>query len=623
MKINNLELKNFRNHERSFLLFDRVNFIFGKNNQGKSTVKLGLEYALTGKNEYVTNAASAKEQIRCGTPEAFVEAELEEMGTIKRTITPKGTDVELNSNKLPDREVLKEIEDIYGISYEPLNCIINGSKFLSMKPNEQKDFLFKLMGINFTASQIVSFMANPTNEAKKKVEDSLTKAPVSIEDLDNLYKDFYASRKVAKKELENVKAKTTALGPVPDDSGVDIGKINVEKAKVEKKREDVLGKIAVINERKRQKDRLEKEIQRIKDELEKVTSQIDKSVNVADAEETIFCYVTDINRHQQEKEKSSVALNVLKRQTESLKNMLGKLNTPICPLSDKLVCKTDKTVLTNDLELQIRKNEKEIKSHETNVEEHTKNINELNTKKDHLERQVGLYVKMDDLNERLKEVSAQHTGIVVQDKLALEAENEELQKKLADLNAAVEAHKKWIDAKKIQDELSREFTKAADEVALYEYLVEEFSPKGVKSRILQKVIQPVQDHCNKTFETLTNGEYKLEFDFSKGFDIIVTNPNGTVPVRNLSNSDKLRIGIVFQDAISTVTNAKLMFIDNAEILDEDNLKLLVELIKKIQDRYDSIFVIATYEDQNKCKKVGSSASNSKVFYVQEGKVTEL
>jgi DNA repair exonuclease SbcCD ATPase subunit len=280
-------------------------------------------------------------------------------------------------------------------------------------------------------------------------------------------------------------------------------------------------------------------------------------------------------------------------------------------------------VLTNDLQLQISQNEQEIKNLETAVADHSKCINELNVKKEHLEKQVALYAKLDELNEKHKKVSTQLSSIVVEDKQALEILKNNLQLKLRDLDELIETHKKWVNAKNSETELSIEFSKASNEVALYEYLVEEFSPKGVKSRILQKVIQPVQDHCNKTFETLTNGEYKLEFDFSKGFDIIVTNPNGTVPVRNLSNSEKLRIGIVFQDAISTVTNAKLMFIDNAEILDEDNLKLLVELIKKIQDRYDSIFVIATYEDQNKCKKVGSSASNSKVFYVQEGKVTEL
>ena len=623
MKICNLELRNFRNHEKSFLVFDRVNFIFGKNNQGKSTIKLGLEYALTGENEYVPNPASAKSQIRSGATEAFVEAEVEEMGTIKRTITPKGTAVELNSNKLPDRELLKEIEDIYNISYEPLNCIINSSKFLSMKADEQKDFLFRLMGMKLDAAQIIDFMNNPSDEAKKAVENGIKKTPVTIEDLDGLYKDFYASRKAAKKGLENVKAKMTALGTVPASSGVDINKVNAEKDEVQKKREEILGKIALIDERKKQKDKLEKEVLGIEDELDKVTAQLDKSVNVADAEETIFGYVTELNKRQQEKEKSSVALNVLKKQTESMRNMLGKLNTTICPLSDKLICKTDKTVLTNDLQLQISQNEQEIKNLETAVADHSKCINELNVKKEHLEKQVALYAKLDELNEKHKKVSTQLSSIVVEDKQALEILKNNLQLKLRDLDELIETHKKWVNAKNSETELSIEFSKASNEVALYEYLVEEFSPKGVKSRILQKVIQPVQDHCNKTFETLTNGEYKLEFDFSKGFDIIVTNPNGTVPVRNLSNSEKLRIGIVFQDAISTVTNAKLMFIDNAEILDEDNLKLLVELIKKIQDRYDSIFVIATYEDQNKCKKVGSSASNSKVFYVQEGKVTEL
>ena len=40
MKIQSLELKNFRNHADTFLIFDKVNYITGSNNSGKSTIKM-------------------------------------------------------------------------------------------------------------------------------------------------------------------------------------------------------------------------------------------------------------------------------------------------------------------------------------------------------------------------------------------------------------------------------------------------------------------------------------------------------------------------------------------------------------------------------------------------------
>jgi len=50
MKINDLKLKDFRCHRDIMLKLDRVNVIIGRNGAGKTSIKDGIEYALTGLN---------------------------------------------------------------------------------------------------------------------------------------------------------------------------------------------------------------------------------------------------------------------------------------------------------------------------------------------------------------------------------------------------------------------------------------------------------------------------------------------------------------------------------------------------------------------------------------------
>lgn len=622
MKIGNLELKNFRNHASTFMVFDKLNFIFGRNNAGKSTIKQALEYALTGENEYIPGGKNAKEQIRFGEDSAFVEAEIEELGTLKRIIKVKGNEVELNSNRIPDKEVLKEIEDVFGVDYDTLSCVINSSKFINMSPNDQKDFLFRLSGAKLDPDKVLDFMKNPSDKAKEVVKERLSQSSISIETFDNLYKEFYATRKQVKKNRDALKAKREALGTVPDTSGVDIAGVNQKLNELTNEREKLLSQIAVAEEQKKQKGRLNDELAKINDRIAQIEKEIDPNCQVAEAEETIFGYVSEINEAQKEKEKHLVAQNVLESQTQSLKGILGKLDTDVCPLSDKLVCKTDKSVLTNDLKKQIAANEKEIAVHQKAVLECTQKITDLTQKKEHLEKQVQLNVELDTLKERQKTIVDQVAAIVIPDTQALINRKAEIEEYIKNLQDDINTHNNWVNNKKQADELDKELKEAEAEVELYEYLVEEFSPKGLKSRILQKIILPIENYCNQILAKLTDG-YTLGFMFDDGFDIIVKNINGVIKLNSLSTSEKLRVGIVFQDAINQLTGARLLFIDDAEILDEENMKLLLELIGQIQDNYDSIFVIATADDKSYCKNIVQGLPNTKVFFVEDGNVQEL
>ena len=620
MKIRCLELKNFRNHENTFMDFNKVNFIIGSNNSGKSSIKGGLQYAITGENEWAPNGRFAKNLIRYGEKEASAEVEIEGLGLVKRTIRNNGSVVELNNNKLPNRELEKEIYTDLELTNDVINCVIESSRFLRMSPSEQKDFLFRLTNAVLTPEQIVNFMSEPSEEAKKIVLDKIKKR-VLIEDLDKLYKYFFEERRFKKRELKNLQTKLeTIMEKVADESDVDIVLTTKQLEEQVSKRDLLLKRIAVISERENHKNRLIRILEDIERQIKKIEDRLDKSIDVSKAEETLFSLVTEVNNLELEMERYKTTYNTLNVQTKSLKSMLPKLLTTQCPLSEKITCRTDKSPLIEEMQKQIEENEKVMNDSKKQYRKLKKELDNITNKRKEIELQLKLAADLEDLSDRKNNIIKELEGIKIEDKSSLEAEFSKCELEIKKLEEDIKKHNEWVRARDVYEKLRKDFVKTRNEVKLYEYLVEEFSPKGVKQRILKKIIGPIQKYCNETLSTLTEGEYRIEFSFEDQFDIMIQNTTGKVSYRLLSSSEKLRIGVVIQDAINSLTNARLLIVDDVEMLDGNNFELFMEFIEEIEDRYDTIMVIATGD---KYLMYAIKEKGYKVFKVKDGVVQEI
>ena len=287
MKIQCLELINFRNHTNNFLVFDKVNYIVGKNNSGKSTIKGALQYAITGENEWAPSGRQTKNLIKHGEEVAAVEIEIEGLGLIKRTIRNSGSLLEVNNNKLPNRELEKELYDYFKLTNDTINCVMMSSKFLNMKPAEQKDFLFRLTNATLTPKQIIEFMDSPSEKAKEEILKRF-KGRVTIDELDRIYKKFFDDRRLKKKERDRLANQLEAVSEVPEDSGVDVALTTKKLKEQVKKRDELLRKVAVIDERIRQKERLEKSLEHLDQKIKKLDERLDKSIVVSEAEEILL-----------------------------------------------------------------------------------------------------------------------------------------------------------------------------------------------------------------------------------------------------------------------------------------------------------------------------------------------
>ncbi|MDD4804687.1 MAG: hypothetical protein PHN69_06010 [Candidatus Pacebacteria bacterium] len=618
MKVNNLKVKSFRNYQMAILPFAHINFVLGLNNSGKSSIKGALQYALTGTNEW-TGSRNMRKLIRFGETKAIIETDIEDIGVVRRTIG-KQNQIHINRNIIIDRELEKIFIEQYGFDYNAIRCALDSAEFLDMNSNDQKDFIFRLTGAVLDTQQIISFMDNPSQTAKDEVISLLeNEKKVTTEVLDSLYKEVFSLRKIAKKERDSLGIKLKNI--TVKDCNVDIKKLEEKTEIIDQRRDSLLKKIAVINEKTNQRKALKTYLEKTFAKIEQLKKQLDTKIDLANAEKTISEMTAEISLWENDIEKNKKIANTIFGQNESLKSILAKLNTTKCPLSDKIVCGTDKSSLIKDLQEHIANNNEQINNITKIVKKLTEKLNARKLEKEKIEAQLKIVSDLKAYQEQEKQYKENLKNIgKVEDEKALKTEFETCETQKRELSKRKLRYREWEQKRKEKEDFQKKLTEQENKVNMYEYLAKEFSSKGVKSRILKKIVDPIEHHCNERLAILTEGKYKIRFDFSNNFDIIVENEElERTPLNSLSASEKFRIGVVFQDTINNLTNVRILFVDSIDILDDKNMELFYILIDKIKDSYDTIFIASTEERDNVCNHK-SKFEDSKVYFIENGKV---
>lgn len=89
MRINKLSIENFRNHKKTELNLDRINFFVGGNNAGKTSILAAIEWGLTGRCMWTDRAGrGAADLVRQGEKHAIVAMEVAGLGAVVRSLPP-------------------------------------------------------------------------------------------------------------------------------------------------------------------------------------------------------------------------------------------------------------------------------------------------------------------------------------------------------------------------------------------------------------------------------------------------------------------------------------------------------------------------------------------------------
>ena len=709
MRLKKLSLINWRSLSEAKMPLSNVNFIFGKNNEGKSSIIYGAEYALINRTPVSNDLISLQKE---GTKESGVFVDIDGVGSISRYRKTASQINRLNEISVPDKDIVSTLQNSFGLDYDTIAIMFDSSKFTMMNKKDQKAFLLRLTGIALNAEKVIEYMDNPTDEAKDIVKREVGDRTLTIDDLESVYNSFYAKRRVVNKDLKDIKSTLKVQQEsLPKDKPRELSYIKADLEKVVNALKEIEKTIVIYNERVAQKTKIETSIKKGMENIDIVKAKIDdkiphtkEDIDKIDKENEVLLKekseldkqngvlsstitntlraitsitpnvtvdnimsddsiaigedITSLNANTtlllNEKSANAQELGGLEANIKSAKAMIEKLSTTQCPLSAAIECNYDKKPMLKEIndnidawtkkvttikkrneeidDIVIKNNKIIIKTTKSNLVDVEKKIKELSTKietnnqnKKVIENQIkciewldNAMVGIDNCKKELNELEVPKIeGLMekkkeYEDKQAMFVEEQKLAEKYAKDVATIK-------------ETKNKCTTLDNNAKLYDYLVNEFAPNGVRSRFLKKIIAPVVDMANKRLDILASG-YSLEFNFDKDFDIYVTTKTGKLLFEQLSVSEKLRIQIIIQDAINCLKNVGLMVIDEVGLLDDGNFIALLDLIKELAPSYGNIFIVGTKE-KDKVVSVSEHlynvADDVSVFYLENNEVSKL
>jgi DNA repair exonuclease SbcCD ATPase subunit len=172
----------------------------------------------------------------------------------------------------------------------------------------------------------------------------------------------------------------------------------------------------------------------------------------------------------------------------------------------------------------------------------------------------------------------------------------------ADLDTEIAAREERIlkgrvfqeNIKKYKGDLSRfqdtqaKIAIAVQEIAIYDAIAKALAPDGIPSQMIAEALNGINGLLEEAAQYLFPGRY---LHLTGELQIVLQNS----PYVTLSKSAKYRVGIAFQYALAKLTGARILLIDEADILDASHLSQLIDFLVAHLGDFDQIMVFMTSE----------------------------
>ncbi|MDO7787894.1 AAA family ATPase [Desulforamulus aquiferis] len=652
MKINTLSLTNFRNHRQSTLTLDKLNFFVGHNNAGKTSILAAIEWGLTGKCMWTDKAGrGATDLVQQGAKQAAVALEVEGIGGLVRTMPPHS----LQLGKLTGViEGQAAILNNLRTDEESLRISLNAGTFLSLSQGEQRALLFATYGLNFTADSVVeqltSWLAEkryPEDLAKKLVDQARAWYPQKMtggpEVLDVMEKRAKELRRDLKKDKQRLEAAIEELGPTLPMPGPlpALTEIQDKLKELQQRRDELLkasgGQDGVIRREKLQAMLLTlgEKISSVKAkgaELAAKIKALDQGEDKEKLAEQIRILKARLNSHQNQ---AATVENRLKTLNEAaLALAASDRRCPLaptviqCSLSSKQVEKILASI--NQEQNNAREELDRIASWAKDTTSELAALEKRQQENEALTKQQTLWqgeiktqrVLYDQLTADKEAVEQEVTALPVssheeanQYNLQIAEVNQSIRRAEEQLARAKEA----ANLAKRLEEMKSDQRLLADEVEQMEILVKALGPEGLRKNILGGILDNFLGRVNERLARLTEGAYQISL--AEDMTILCrANGGPLLPLKLLSKSEQLRVGIAISDALSAKAGLNFLAIDEADMLDQENRDLLTGLLLDLAEEYDQVLVCTTVGD---VQPQNPGFPGVKMFWVGDGRVQEM
>ncbi|MBF7081712.1 hypothetical protein IT084_01785 [Desulfallas sp. Bu1-1] len=130
-------------------------------------------------------------------------------------------------------------------------------------------------------------------------------------------------------------------------------------------------------------------------------------------------------------------------------------------------------------------------------------------------------------------------------------------------------------------QLQQDLETLQHEVAVADHLVKALGTGGVRKNLLGNRLSAFTNHLNSLLAACTEGRYQLIWQ--NDFTPLVTRDGHALPMKLLSKSEQLRVGIAVQAAIAKTTGLNFLAVDEVDMLDQDNRDLLTGTLLEVLD----------------------------------------
>ena len=585
MKIHGYTITNFKGigYYNAISPGKRTIFV-GPNGSGKTSMLEAIRYAITGD--------CPSNPIRTGAPYAAVEILLDKLAPIQRIQNVgKANQIRYNGTLTTQKSVHEQIQNTFGINMETLKSITSGEILQAMSAGELSKFLTEsgLLPLSVDAEQIIT-ECSLSPEAASMIKLFLPSMPnkFGLDEINACYDDFCDQRKLMTRDLKAETAKAEAYtGPIPTRTVADIDKILSSMSNTSADLVIYQNAKKVYDDTKMRRDRQLAEIKTLEEKLAKTSCKAPNEGMKKNAE-------LQIQRLSMQEASVTGTITVLEKNLKMLEKMLSDLQSPRCPLSDKLVCTTDKTAIKDELAQTIADTNAELEKNKKQIADIEAKIRNFKDQISDYERDLSAYQTYVSSSERLKALRA----ALIQ----LPSAPVEPKVKPVDTNAinALNKERSDIVAYNLAKEAKKKAAEITSKLAIVSEIVKALDPKGgIRESVIAHALTPLVDYCNTRSKQMKL-DIEIDIKASSGSRIYCKTPSsrGFVPLESASSGQKAIIMFLVMDMLNSLSGLGVLFLDGLEVLDEEAFDALLTILEtpESEQTYDHVFLCAVNHD---------------------------
>ena len=552
MKIAKIIINNFRGITTETLLPDKINVLLGHCGTGKSSTMDAIKWGLTGK--------ITKEDIRYDSPEASIKIIFDDGTSIMRTQSAKATKY-VNEKVATEKATNEFLENKFGCSISSIEAMCGASFFKSLSKKDLKSFIIDILPIKASFSKIVE-LSDDLDEEKISFIKEYLEDEVSLADIDAAYKTVFDGRKVKKQVLKNLQEKSKFTKELPGVTKEELLKRQGEIALIEAKVNDYKKNLERYNKSLKTRENAEKQLADMKNRLHQykdIKQPVEADLQLAIKEKQLFIdAIANANN----------TIAIMKANVELMQRTLDSLDKPVCPISERIVCTADKSGLREELISLVEMNNKELANGynfivrcNEQVDKRDEIINSYNNQliawnnKINLENTINAFA-LPEVLDKPEEVN----GDFAEEKLQIQNM----------LNV-------WYE-KDASDQAAKNIEETVHKVNLYDFAVKFFSANGIKSKLLEKAVDPLQKMIDEKTQSLRKG-FKISLMTEEEFDITISPRTGeVVPLNKISAGEFISTAYILMSVVSQITGVSILMMDNLDNLDSDAARQLMLLL---------------------------------------------